>query len=90
MLFPAFVGEAVLAGVAAAFAAGEVLFAIGELALFTFAVFDVLAVFAVELFDVVFAELPHAEKSNVNKARLNAEMVFIGSMFNVVSCFEVI
>ena len=51
------------------------------LELVTTAVFDLLAVFAVELFAVVFAVLLQAEKSNAKEAMLNVDKVVVFKIF---------
>lgn len=69
------------AGVLAVFETVAVLFTAVWLELTTTAVFDLLAVFAVELFAVVFAALPQAEKSSAKEAMLNVEKVVIFMTF---------
>src|SRR5215216_702130 len=68
-------------GVGAVFETGAVLFTAVWLALATTAVFDLLAVFAVEMFAVVFPARLQAEKSNANDAMLNIEKVVIFKIF---------
>ena len=51
------------------------------LALATTAVFDLLAVFVVEMFAVVFPVLPQAEKSSANEAMLKVEKVVTFKIF---------
>ena len=75
------------AGVGAVFETGALLFTAGWLELVTTAVFDLLAVVVVELFVVVFAALPQAEKSNANEAMLNIEKVVILIFSSLVICF---
>lgn len=58
-----------------AFETGALLFTAVWLELATADVFDLVAVFAVELFAVVFDTLAQAEKSSVNKAMLRIEEV---------------
>lgn len=65
------------AGVDAVFAAGVVV----GVELATTAVLALLAVVVVELFVVVFAELPQAEKSNAREAMLSVER---GVLFTII------
>ncbi len=51
------------------------------LELTTTAVFDLLPVFVVELFDVVFVALLQAEKSNAKEAMLNIDKVAVFKIF---------
>jgi hypothetical protein len=66
-----------VAGVAAVFETGAALLTVVRLELTTTAVFDLPAVFAVELFAVVLAVLLQAEMSNANEAMLSFEKVVI-------------
>jgi hypothetical protein len=63
------------------FDTGELLLTGVRLELEATAVFDLPAVFVVELFAVVFAVLLQADKSNANEAMLNIEEVLTFKIF---------